>query len=332
MIDLDQMTAFVKTSLGMSRKEVIEIGTLGGRGSNRAYYRVYYGDSQRAILCHYDPIRVENAYFVGIADFLHQIGVPAPLVIDHDSVLHLILMTDLGEVDLFSLKEEPWEKRKSLYEAALKHISRLHSFNIRDLPSDLVLMEGFSPDLYRWEREYFLERFVKGVCHVELEPSMVDKLGRELELLTGFLMEPPLSLVHRDFQSQNVMVIGNEIFFIDFQGMRMGSPFYDLGSLLFDPYVHFAADERNELLLFYFKNGAHGLDWSVFTERFLAAAAQRLMQALCAFGFLGLAKGHFEYLAHIPTGLANLSSVADQSRVLPTLCEVCNRCQSALKK
>ncbi|MFN5804447.1 MAG: hypothetical protein ACK467_02325, partial [Opitutia bacterium] len=47
-----------------------------------------------------------------------------------------------------------------------------------------------------------------------------------------------------------------------------------------------------------------------FTRLLHTAAAQRLMQACGAYGFLGRAKGRTEYLAHLPQGLRNLSVAA----------------------
>ena len=40
------------------------------------------------------------------------------------------------------------------------------------------------------------------------------------------------------------MIREGEPVLIDFQGMRLGSPFYDLGSLLCDPYVDFREADR----------------------------------------------------------------------------------------
>jgi phosphotransferase family enzyme len=39
-------------------------------------------------------------------------------------------------------------------------------------------------------------------------------------------------LVHRDFQSQNIIVWNEQAYLIDFQGVRPGLPQYDLASLL----------------------------------------------------------------------------------------------------
>ena len=60
-------------------------------------------------------------------------------------------------------------------------------------------------------------------------------------------------MIHRDFQSQNIMIKNDQPVFIDFQGMSTGNLFYDLGSLICDPYVTFNSDERNELIAFYYR-------------------------------------------------------------------------------
>ena len=171
-------------------------------------------------------------------------------------------------------------------------------------------MEGFGPDLYRWERDYFRDHFVRDVCGIELEPSFERELEAELSSLAERLAGTRRSLVHRDLQSQNVMIRDGEPFLIDFQGMRFGSPFYDLGSLLCDPYVNFSDSEQDELLSFYYGLSKWDLDWATFQNTFWEASAQRLMQALGAYGFLGLKKGLKAFLEHIPAGLRNLQRAA----------------------
>jgi len=115
-------------------------------------------------------------------------------------------------------------------------------------------------------------------------------------------------LVHRDFQSQNVMIREGSAWLIDFQGMRFGLAQYDLASLLYDPYVSLHDGERRELLDYY-KSLCGGVS-ADFDEIFRWCALQRLMQALGAYGFLGLQKGRSEFLTHVPQALRSLGKVA----------------------
>lgn len=191
-------------------------------------------------------------------------------------------------------------------------------------------MPRFDPSLYHWERDYFREHFVEGVCELGLDGSFESELERELSGLAERLAGTRPSLVHRDLQSQNVMLREGEPYLVDFQGMRFGSLFYDLGSLLSDPYVELSVSEIDELLSFYYGLARRDSDWPAFRNSFWEASAQRLMQALGAYGFLGLKKGLVAFLDHIPAGLRNLHRATSHVTSLPLLRELCTECQRVI--
>jgi len=128
--------------------------------------------------------------------------------------------------------------------------------------------------------------------------------------------------VHRDFQSQNVIINGGKPFLIDFQGMRLGVRHYDLASLIFDPYVNISDANREFLIAAAFRLDANGQSQQVFRRDLQCAAIQRLMQALGAYGMLGVKKGKTEFLRHIPRALANLQSVLGHSGCSDALLEI----------
>jgi N-acetylmuramate 1-kinase len=322
---------FVRKALGLAESATVEITPLSGRGSDRAFFRFTWDTTNSAILIHYNPIRVENAYYGDIARFLKGINVPVPALIHHDAGRCLMLMEDLGDNDLWALRNEPWEKRKILYEKTLAIVLRLHSFPIEEFPvATIRLTDAFGPELYKWERDYFRDNFVKGVCGVEFESASDRELEVELSALAQHIHEASRSLVHRDLQSQNVMILDGEPYLIDFQGMRFGSPFYDLGSLLCDPYVRFSEEERDKLLAFYYGLSKRDLAWPDFQQVFWEASTQRLMQALGAYGFLGLKKGLAVFLEHIPSGFANLQHAASHVPTLPYLRALLDKCQDSM--
>ena len=327
----DDMIRFVRKALGLSETVAIQISPLEGRGSDRTFFRVKWTGGDSAILIHYDPKRVENAYYADIAVFLRDIKVPVPRLILHDPTASLILMEDVGDKDLYSFDKTPWETRRILYQKTLAIIQKLHSFPENNFPSTRVrLMEGFGQDLYKWERNYFKDHFVRDVCRIELDHSFGGKLEAELSSLAEQLLATKRCLVHRDLQSQNVMVRDGEPFLIDFQGMRFGNLFYDLGSLLYDPYVNLTSKQHEELLYFYY-NLSSDLDWIVFENNFWEASAQRLMQALGAYGFLGLKKGLKTFLNHVPAGLHHLLDATSRVTSLPLLHALCLKCERAIQ-
>ena len=126
------------------------------------------------------------------------------------------------------------------------------------------------------------------------------------------------------------MIREGEPVLIDFQGMRTGNPLYDVGSLLYDPYVTFSPDERAALLACYYEISGKAIDWPSFQDEFFDASAQRLMQALGAYGFLGLKKGGApDFLQHIGSGLRNLAEAAGFASRLPRLHSLAGQCRRA---
>jgi len=328
MTDHIDMINFARGALGIGPSSDTGLTPLTARGSDRVFYRFTWSGDNTAILIDYDPRRTENTYYADIAVFLGSSRIPAPRMIAHNPERHLMLMEDLGDKDLWSFRHRPWEERRPLYQKTLGAAKRLHSVSEKNFPSERVkLMEGFGPDLYRFEHDYFLDHFVRGFCDIDPEPGFTQKLGNELVSLGESLGAAELRLVHRDLQSQNVMVRDGEPYLIDFQGMRFGNPFYDLGSFLCDPYVSISGDEREDLLSFYYVLSSQQLDWAAFQDSFWEASAQRLMQALGAYGFLGTVKGLKNFLGHIPAGLDNLRLAVSHVPALPCLRDLVELCR-----
>ncbi len=327
-----EMTERAREILALPAAAPVEWIPFADRGSDRAYFRLRCPGGESVILVRYGQGRKENGYYAAIAWFLEENGIPVPRILYHDAARGLILQEDLGDEDLWTLRNEPWEVRGPLYRKTLEVVAALYAIPEEDFVRDPVpLMESFSPELYRWERDYFREHFVGALCGIGLAPGEGDALERELEALALRLGRHRRSLIHRDLQSQNVMIRGGDPVLIDFQGMRFGSRYYDLGSLLCDPYVPFSDPERQELLSFCRELGAPG-EQEDFADAFWEASAQRLMQALGAYGFLARERGLSRYLAHVPAGLANLLMSARRARSLPCLEELCLRCGLALRE
>lgn len=184
-------------------------------------------------------------------------------------------------------------------------------------------MPCFDDALYRWEQEYFLAHCAGRALQTYLTPAQSAALDEDFREISSCLQVRPRCLVHRDFQSQNVMWHQEEAWLIDFQGLREGNPLYDVASLLFDPYVNLVSRERERLFEYYVRVSRllHTTGLSV-REEFHLAAAQRLMQALGAYGNLGLNLGKPRYLAFIVPALNNLHNALEALSGLATLKEL----------
>jgi len=163
----------------------------------------------------------------------------------------------------------------------------------------------FNAALYLWEQHYFFDNCLGR--YFKIEGAMIENLVSlpALAEIAEKLAKQSRVLVHRDFQSQNLLVRNGQAYLIDFQGMRPGLAQYDLASLLYDPYVDLTAAERDELLEHY----CGGKPSGDFRETLTLCAMQRLMQALGAYGFLGLVKEHKHFLQYIPKALESLREI-----------------------
>lgn len=303
-------------------EQSIAVQPLEKGGSDRKFYRIQIAGNASLILAKYGSQREENRHYVAIARFLHEIGVHAPEIFHHDEAEGLIWMEDLGERDLWSYREEPWPVRRALYQSTLDQALALHTRAHTATPAEPPQLQiEFNAELYRWEQGYFLENCLGRYFGLAPEAIEARCCRAELEAIAERLAGEPRVYVHRDFQSQNVVIKDEEAFLIDFQGMRPGLVQYDLASLLYDPYVQLPAAERDELLAYYlgqWKALGHAVPES-FAEIHELCAMQRLMQALGAYGFLGLVKERAEFLAHIPPALASLREVVARIPGLETL-------------
>jgi len=248
----EDIVSWTISQLDQASVTEIQFSLLPGKGSGRQYWRVRWQGGGVVVMA-YDRERRENVLYASLGQFLRSIAIPVPQILAHDEGKGFVMLEDLGDRDLWSYRGQPWEERALLYQRTLETIYKLHAYPVEDPALQaLPLMEGFDDALYRWERDYFREFFVGELGNYHLSPDEGWALEKELAALAKHLLEVPRRLIHRDFQSQNVMIRGGQPYLIDFQGMRLGNPLYDLASLLYDPYVSLSPEERMYLAHYYY--------------------------------------------------------------------------------
>ena len=305
---MDETTLLEKTATELPGFSPISLHPIEKGGSSRHFFRV--NSSERSVILVQDlGEKEENRHYASLAEFLSSHGVPVPGVLARSDGEGLLWLEDLGEQDLWATRNEPWEIRRPLYESVLRGISLLHR-----IPSHATDVEGlhlqlaFDERLYCWEQEYFTEHCLGELFDVVVAERSALLSSEAMRGLASDLALLPRQLVHRDFQSQNILIRNGEAVFIDFQGMRPGLAQYDLASLFCDPYVTISPEERSHLMDYYKsvlkESGAPvGED---FDRVFWQCAVQRLMQALGAYGFLSIHRGKPAFRDHVAPALMRL--------------------------
>ncbi len=277
--------------LGVDPTVPITLEPIKRGASGRTIVRVKSPVHEPFIGIHWTEEREDNSQFVPVGQFLKQAKLRVPEIIHDRSRYRVALVEDLGDTDLLSLKSLPFAERLPYYRSAFEQVDKL--FYAKPA-KDFHLMPPFDAALYRWEQEYFFEYMVEDFLGMDAGPLRKNPVFTELAERLGTVAR---HLVHRDFQSQNLLVKDGKVYLIDFQGLRRGRQEYDLASLIFDPYLDHTAEEREQLLVLW----EDIADERPLEALFHECASQRLMQALGAFGNIVINRGDEWYRPHIAT-------------------------------
>lgn len=279
---------------------------LGSGGSDRRYYRIRKDGVIRVLMCDNDRANFNRQVEYTIFFKRYSIPVPELISVDHEKMT--AIFEDLGDTSLYNWLKCPREDEKTedIYKKAMDILILLHTEVTENVSGCLILKDRlFDFEYFRWESRYFIESFVRDVMNINIKNYPA--LEREFDLLAKKADSFPKTVIHRDFQSQNIMITEKGHYIIDYQGARMGPPAYDVASLLWDPYYHLKEEMRQSLLSYYIEGMRQGLrgcfDEDSFMESLITCRLQRHMQALGAYGFLSTKKGRRHFLRYIPEGL-----------------------------
>jgi NDP-sugar pyrophosphorylase family protein len=285
--------------------------TLSG-GSNRVYTVVSLSDDMRGVLLKTPPDDTEFKRQIEYARFFRDNGVAVPRILYLDERRHRVLFEDLGRKDIY----DHFHAAKDIKEMVPLYYSALDALvafqTVEPEGCQLLNMWHFDKKNLQWETSYFLSRFVS--LFLGMKTSASDEMYHELSVLAEKVDSYPKRVMHRDYQSRNIMVVGQESFIVDFQGARMGPPAYDLASIVFDPYCPLTSEIEDDLIDYYIDRMVRKSKGTrvILRESLLYCGLQRHMQALGAYGLLSKIKGKEWFIQHIPRALFLLKREAKQ--------------------
>jgi aminoglycoside/choline kinase family phosphotransferase len=314
MTEIDIISAGYKDFFGVSE---IKIVALPRSGSDRKYFRIY--DGEKTIIGAHNANHEENEAFIGFSKHFLSQGLPVPEIYTYLPEKFIYFLQDLGDNNLYTWLHNKEDihvlnvNTKDLYRKILDKLILFQTRGIKGLNLDLCYPHrSFDRQSMMWDMNYFKYMLLKLLA----VPFSERQLESDFNTLCDYLLETGQDyFLYRDFQTANIMVVGEEPWFIDYQGGRKGAPQYDVASLLYDAKIPMANGSREELLGYYISNfcSVSKEDKDEFRGFYAGFSMIRLMQALGAFGFRGLYEQKPTFTDSIVPGVMVLMQIIDSA-------------------
>lgn len=263
--------------------------------------------------------------FISIDRYLKDQGLPVPTIHAYDEKEGLLLLEDFGDETLekrigrsSSGEQEAW------YRTAIDLLVLFQKKGMAKKDS-VAHQRSFDETLLNWEFDHFLEYGITARTGQKILDDDLRSLHQGFNFITFALTKLPQTLVHRDFQSRNLMVHNDALKLLDFQDALLGPLPYDLVALLRDSYISLSGDQVGRLIDHYLsarqKETGEKQDPLLFKKMFDWMTIQRKLKDAGRFVYIDQVKKNPSFLRHIPNSLQYVRTAFERQPELKGLFE-----------
>ena len=268
-----------------------------GDAGLRDYFRVKTKNSSYIIMdC--PPSYTSIEPFIQIANFLNENNFSAPKIIKSDIENGFLILQDFGNLSVknYLLKHDK-EEKKTIYHSSIDLLIQLQNTPIT---KNLKL---FDNNLMHKELSVFADYYLP---YNRGKPTSEDELKEFNEIWHNLLssQEPTDSgIILRDYHVENMMYLKNKqgikkLGLLDFQDASIGSPIYDLVSILEDARIDVDRDFALSCVKYYAQKKQVSLQHTLLNYHIVGA--QRNLRILGIFARKYLRDKDNTYLQYIP--------------------------------
>lgn len=281
--------------------------------SFRRYFRVTTPEGTQIVM-DAPPDKENIPAFIHVAQLMANAGIKTPTIFRQNLDDGFLLLEDFGN-HAFLAKVKDGQP-DHYYQLAMDNLFTLQNHTNTDTNS----LPSYDTALLKRELDIFSDWFVGQLLDEALPPAVQERLET---LLIDSALAQPMTCVHRDFHSRNLMVIDeNTLGVLDFQDAVHGPITYDLVSLLRDCYIAWPQTQITQWLEHYHQRLLEAelinCDLPQFTRWFDLMGLQRHLKAIGIFSRLHLRDGKSGYLHDIPR---TLGYVLEVTSMYPELAE-----------
>lgn len=309
-------------------KQIAKYEPLLSHGSERLIIRLFADDGTTSIGIVNRHLE-ENRAFISFGRHFRESGLNVPEIHIVSASEDSYILDDLGDETLLKrvLDGDKFNSAKvEIYKRVIEELPKFQVTGGEGIDHTFCYQyKEFGNENIDYDLDYFKQRFLKNFHKGEID---TEQLCVDLQYIKEKILEFPREyFLYRDFQSRNIMIKNDVPYFIDFQSGRKGALLYDIASLLYDAKADIPQQTREELLEFYLESVKHyaNIDTGKMRQYFWYFAMIRILQAMGAYGFLGIVKGKKRFLESIPYALKNIDFILNnrtESVELPYLKQI----------
>ncbi|GHV35070.1 phosphotransferase [Bacteroidia bacterium] len=279
-------------------EKILSCEKLPQSGSHREYYRLKT-ENQSYIGVLNENIQENKAFIDYTRQLKKIINVPEIIVPNWGKSTYII--DDLGDVTLLSIYDKKGifdTEMEEYYKRVLGDLYKVQTeLGNRFDFSEACEKTVFDKDAILFDLNYFKYYFLKlaGIKYNE------EKLQKDFEKFADDIVSLETDVFcFRDFHAGNIMLKDNKLYYIDYQGGRLGNRCYDLASLLYSGKTKIPEKSRKILL------SAYPI---INIRNFYMVSLLRIMQAMGSYGFRGYFERKERFLKSIPNAVKNVETI-----------------------
>jgi aminoglycoside/choline kinase family phosphotransferase len=270
-----------------------QIIPLAGDASARRYFRLKFLDNSPTKIIMDCPKDEGLEKFCQIDKILIKENLYAPKIFYQDLENGLLLLEDLGNNTAKKFIAKNLQKEEKIYFQATKILLDLHQAKAKRYQID-----QYGSDVLLREVNLFVEWYLPNIKKTSLSgEELAEWQNFWLELFSQISSNKVICL--RDYHSENLMITNNhQIALIDFQDALIGSPSYDLQSLLEDIRRNIDESLAQKMFNFYLENSPFKKEEIIKDYQILSL--QRNIKIIGIFTRLSCRDGKHKYLDFLP--------------------------------
>lgn len=289
----------------------IHVEGLAADASFRRYFRLT-GQDTAMLLMDAPPPQEDIEPFVRLAEHLQSLGLRTPKIYAKDRESGFVLLEDFGDSTFTALlkRQSDEETEFRLYRLAIDVLLKLHHHpRCRQ-----VAVPSYDHESLLNETALFSQWYLPSVSGDATPHDATKEWRQAWQSSLNRLPELPDTLVLRDFHVDNLMIVGSpnaadksmsseHCGLLDFQDAVIGSPAYDLVSLLEDARRDVSASVQKLAFDYYVANAKilkNDSDVEIFRRHYRLLGAQRHAKVAGIFVRLAARDGKQNYLHHLP--------------------------------